>query len=119
MKQKSPAGVEMEEYQRITASNLTSEEIDSIIDGDSDLARQNLCLNKNLTETQYRRLLPKVSMEIYTSFIVRRPDFPTDMLYAEALKNPSWFLRGFMENHPNANNEIKVILALQAEKAPK
>lgn len=98
-----------------TLTNFTAQEIDSLIERgeDADWVLQTLCLSPTLTIEQIRILLPKVKMEIYKSFLVRRPSFPTDLLYSIALENPSWFTRGFIINHPNTNDETKVILALQ------
>lgn len=106
--------IKYEPYQSIISFARTSEEIDAMIEENDFYKNQNLCLNKDLTQAHYRMLLPRLkSTDIYRSFLIRRPDFPTDLLYELALEKPSWFLRNLIMNHPNSNDEIRVILALQ------
>lgn len=100
------------EYLRDT-NNVT--EIDNAVYGENGLAQAYVSRNLNLTEAHCRHLVEKLTDPFQRALLYRLPIFPSDLLMDVALVEEDSFARAFILMNPNADDEVKVVVALLTE----
>lgn len=69
--------------------------------------------NPLLTEAHLRHLNPKITYPLYKVFLIQNPAFPVDLLLELSMTTNPDFEGHYIKAHPNATEEIKVIVALR------
>lgn len=89
------------------------EEIDNAIYSEKPDVLDYVVWNPLLTEEHIRYLYPKIKYPLYRVFLIQNPLFPSDLLLEIAMTVDPSYEGDYIKVHPNATEEIKILLALR------
>lgn len=89
------------------------EEIEQAVYSDNISHRSMVSRNPRLAEAHCRYLITRLDHPMDRAFLVENSSFPTDLLEDLANTEDNPFILGFIVDHPNANEETRVMVALR------
>lgn len=89
------------------------DEIERAVYSNDDAILNYIVWNPLLTEAHLRHLNPKITYPLHKVFLIQNPVFPADLLLELAMTLDPNYGGNYIKSHPNATNEIKIIVALR------